>query len=105
MQQARQVANQFLALDDFKRELILSILETEMTELTELDPHPEDYRNIGKPVTFITGELSAKWPLRASVSALHTVMPSKVITLHGQGHLANLMAPQMLADSLISALA
>lgn len=104
MQQASEVADQFLALDDYKRELILSILETEMTELTTLDPNPEDYRNISKPVTFITGELSAKWPLRASVSALHDVMPSKVITLKGQGHLANLMAPKMLADSLTSAL-
>jgi pimeloyl-ACP methyl ester carboxylesterase len=105
-QNTSALADRFLALDPASRARMLTILETEMIQLIKLDPDPAHYRDIARPVTFLTGDKSAEVPLQSSVAALHAAIPdSKVITFPGQGHVANMTAPQMFVDGLVSALA
>lgn len=103
---ANMLADRIMALDEAGRKRMLFILETEMKNLRQLDPRPAHYRGIARPVTFFTGDQSAATPLRDSVAALHEVMPdSRVVTFKGQGHTANLFAPQMLADAIAESMA
>ena len=58
----------------------------------------ERYAGLTLPITLIQGELSPAH-LRERVADLTAVLPAaEVITLPGQGHVANLMAPDLLAD-------
>jgi pimeloyl-ACP methyl ester carboxylesterase len=61
----------------------------------------EPYRKIDVPTLLLLGNLSAEHPFRTSIDALHDVLPdSQLAFLDGQGHLAVLFAPSLIADEL-----
>jgi pimeloyl-ACP methyl ester carboxylesterase len=61
----------------------------------------EPYRKIDVPTLLLLGSVSAEHPFRTSIDALHDVLPdSQVAVLDGQGHMAVLFAPSLIADEL-----
>jgi len=59
------------------------------------------FENIQQPTLLLQGELSPA-RLRASVAAIHALMPdSRVVTLEGQGHAALITAPNEVAAKVL----
>jgi len=63
------------------------------------------YRTLDLPTTLVEGDLSPGH-LRERLSDLAATLPNaRLITLHGQGHIAHVMAPALLADAIRDAAA
>ena len=78
------------------RSAIVSALET-CIRLDDAEP----YRKIDVPTLLLLGSVSADHPFRTSIDALRDVLPdSYVAVLDGQGHMAVLFAPSLVADEL-----
>lgn len=96
-----KTADGILGLPAPARERMLFALECEMKSLLQMDPDPAAWTGMAQPLVLLQGDQSVEQPLRASIAALHRhLRGSKVVTLKGQGHIANATAPQMLADAL-----
>jgi pimeloyl-ACP methyl ester carboxylesterase len=101
-----KTADRILGMPAPLRDRLLFALECEMKSLLQLDPNPGAWTGMAQPLVLLTGDQSVEQPLRASVVALHRHLHgSKVVTLSGQGHIANALAPQMLAGALRAELA
>jgi pimeloyl-ACP methyl ester carboxylesterase len=61
----------------------------------------EPFRAIEVPTLLLLGTASAHEPFRTSIDALLDVVPkAELATLEGQGHMALMFAPQLVADEL-----
>jgi pimeloyl-ACP methyl ester carboxylesterase len=61
----------------------------------------EPYRKIDVPTLLLLGSVSVPNPFHSSIDALHDVLPdSQVAVLEGQGHMAVLFAPHLVAHEL-----
>jgi pimeloyl-ACP methyl ester carboxylesterase len=106
MESAYKTADRIVGMPAPLRHRLLFALECEMQSLLQLDPNPEAWTRMAQPIVLLTGDQSVEQPLRASIAALHRHLHgSKVVTLNGQGHIANALAPQMLANALRAELA
>lgn len=75
----------------------------ELEAIDQLGPSLDRYRHLNTPTFLLTGSDSDEHNLRAASEALNTILPHASLEhLQGQGHLAHLMAPQMLADVVAS---
>jgi pimeloyl-ACP methyl ester carboxylesterase len=71
----------------------------EAAAVDKLGPSLDRYRAIQTPTLLLLGERSAPRPLRDTTHALLRTMPhARLSELQGQGHLANLRAPALVAD-------
>src|SRR3546814_8805078 len=71
--------------------------------LTTLDTNPADWSGIKLETLFLVGEKSAAHPLRDSSAALVKVLAnSRTVTLPGQGHSAQVSAPDLAAAAIRS---
>lgn len=71
----------------------------EMEAIDNLGPSLDRYMSLNMPVLLLTGIRSQEYPLRAASQVLSTILPHASLEyLQGQGHIAHLMASQMLAD-------
>ena len=71
----------------------------ELEAIDQLGPSLDRYRHLNTPTLMLTGSESDEHHLRVASEALNNVLPHASLEhLKGQGHLAHLMAPQMLAD-------
>jgi pimeloyl-ACP methyl ester carboxylesterase len=71
----------------------------EAAEVDRLGPGVERYRAIESPTLLLVGAKSAPHPLRDTTEALRRTLPhSRLSELEGQGHLANLRAPELVAE-------
>ena len=67
---------------------------------TKLDS-AEPYRRVDVPTLLLLGSASPRDPFRTSVDALMDVLPhGEVAVLEGQGHIALLTAPHLVAEEL-----
>lgn len=54
------------------------------------------------PVALITGEVSAD-PVTSGIEAVAAALPdARIVSLEGQGHVADVLAPEMFAGRLIA---
>jgi len=73
---------------------------TEWAELAQDKPPISRYRDISVPMLLLTGTQTENHPSFAT-QALHDMLPKSVIVkLQGQGHAANLTAPELLAKEV-----
>jgi pimeloyl-ACP methyl ester carboxylesterase len=71
----------------------------EAAEIDKLGPKLDRYRAIQTPTLLLVGAKSAPHPLRDTTEALGRMLPhARISELKGQGHLANLRAPELVAD-------
>jgi pimeloyl-ACP methyl ester carboxylesterase len=64
-------------------------------------PSLERYRSLHVPTLLLLGTQSAPHPLKDTTEALAKTLPdARIVELPGQGHLANLRAPVLVADRL-----
>jgi pimeloyl-ACP methyl ester carboxylesterase len=80
---------------------LVHVMSIEMECGAQLPHDPERWAGLKPPVLFLLGAESPQHPLRDSTLALRKVLPgSRLVDLPGQGHNANLSAPQLVADAL-----
>ncbi len=73
----------------------------DLEALTTLDTNPADWAGIKLETLFLVGEKSAAHPLRDSSAALAKVIAnSRTVTLPGQGHSAQVSAPDLVAAAI-----
>ena len=73
----------------------------DLEALTTLDTNPADWSGIKLETLFLVGEKSAAHPLRDSSAALARVIAnSRTVTLPGQGHSAQVSAPDLVAAAI-----
>ena len=73
----------------------------DLEALTTLDTNPADWAGIKLETLFLVGEKSAAHPLRDSSAALAKVLAnSRTVTLPGQGHSAQVSAPDLAAAAI-----
>ena len=73
----------------------------DLEALTTLDTNPADWAGIKLETLFLVGEKSAAHPLRDSSAALARVIAnSRTVTLPGQGHSAQVSAPDLVAAAI-----
>ena len=73
----------------------------DLEALTTLDTNPADWAGIKLETLFLVGEKSAAHPLRDSSAALAKVLAnSRTVTLPGQGHSAQVSAPDLVAAAI-----
>jgi pimeloyl-ACP methyl ester carboxylesterase len=71
----------------------------EAAEIDKLGPGLERYRAIQSPTLLLLGQKSAPRPLRDTTEALRMTLPhARLSELQGQGHLAHLRKPDLVAD-------
>jgi pimeloyl-ACP methyl ester carboxylesterase len=71
----------------------------EVEAVEQHGPSLERYRALNIPTLLLLGSLSAEHPLKDTTQALAKTLPkARIVDLPGQGHLANLRAPALLAD-------
>lgn len=94
-------ARKRLALKPDLREIVIpATLDVEA--LAALDPSPSEWSGLRMPVLLIEGEKSVSHPLRDSITALKSALPQATVhDLPGQEHVAQLLAPKLLADVLL----
>jgi pimeloyl-ACP methyl ester carboxylesterase len=62
----------------------------------------ERYRGLATPPLLLTGSDSSQLPPKNATAAMHQVLQgSRVAVLTGQGHMANRLAPELVADSIL----
>lgn len=77
----------------------------ELEALEAFEPHWADYAGLGVPVTLIAGEHTVRRrPYASSVAAFRRALGVDVVVLDGQDHIAHVMAPEQLADTVAAAL-
>jgi pimeloyl-ACP methyl ester carboxylesterase len=80
----------------------LPLAHTWTREVEAVEQHGsslERYRALGVPTLLLLGMLSAEHPLKDTTRALAKTLPdARIVDLPGQGHLANLRAPALVAD-------
>ena len=73
----------------------------DLEALTTLDTDPADWAGIKLETLFLVGETSAEHPLRDSSVALAKVLANcRTVTLPGQGHSAQVSAPDLIAKAI-----
>lgn len=73
----------------------------ELEAIEAFEPPWEDYGRLGVPVTLIAGEHTVhRSPYGESVTAFQRALGVDVVVLEGQGHIAHVAAPELLADTL-----
>jgi pimeloyl-ACP methyl ester carboxylesterase len=71
----------------------------EVEAVEQHGPSLERYRALRVPTLLLLGTLSAEHPLKDTTRALAMALPdARIVDLPGQGHLANLRAPALVAD-------
>lgn len=74
----------------------------DLEALITLDGDPQHYRAIALDTLLLVGEQSAEHPLRDSSAALAQILPhARTVPLPGQGHSAQVSAPQLIAEALL----
>jgi pimeloyl-ACP methyl ester carboxylesterase len=82
----------------------LALAHTWIRELEEIERHGpgiEQYRSLRVPTMLLLGTQSAPHPLRDTSEALARILPNVGLSeLSGQGHVANLRAPALVAERI-----
>lgn len=73
----------------------------EVEAIEQHGPSLEKYRSLHVPTLLLLGTQSAAHPLKDTSEALAKTLPDvRLVTLEGQGHLANLRAPALVAERI-----
>lgn len=84
---------------------LASSAAAELEAIEAFEPPWADYAGLGVPVTLIAGEHTVhRPPYGDSVAAFARALGVEVGVLDGQDHIAHVMAPELLADTVASAL-
>lgn len=60
----------------------------------------QDWSDIDSPVAIFLGERTSGTSRRRAETLAQSLLNAQLVTLPGQGHLANMMAPELLADAI-----